>query len=273
SYPAADVADLARFARGLGLDPVPQQNLYGHQTETNLTRVYPELQEVPGDLTVYCPSHPQTHQIVGEIVTELLDLFEPLFFHMGHDEVQFKGMGQRIGVCPRCSSRPPARVFAEDVARISGVATRRNVRSMLWGDLLIPLEFDSGNVNGGDGRVYQAIDLIPRDLVIVDWHYHPGEDYRSTTFFRQQGFSVLSAVSFLARGIRAFAAHARQAGVDGVMYTTWCRPDPTSLPLESLLYAAQCFQHVESVDDPEFGERLQQRAQRLWEQWQTWAAR
>jgi hypothetical protein len=39
--------------------------------------VYPDLCEVPGDTSVYCPSNPKTRQIVGEVIEELLDDSDP----------------------------------------------------------------------------------------------------------------------------------------------------------------------------------------------------
>jgi len=270
SYPAEAISDLARFARSLGIEPVPQQNLYGHQHETNITAVYPELQEVPGDLSVYCPTHPQTRKLVAEIVAELLEIYEAKLFHMGHDEIQFRGHGQRVGVCPRCRARPPHEVLAYDVSEIHAIVKVQGARSMMWGDLLIPPKYDCGNVNGAEGEVYRAIDLIPKDVIIADWHYFPNEDYRSTEEFLARGFDVCAAVWFGKAGIVEFAKRARAAGSGGMMFTTWCRPDVAALPLESLLYAAQCFQGVGSVDRKATEEHLKAAASRLWRQWSAW---
>ena len=38
-----------------------------------------------------------------------------------------------------------------------------------------------------------AIDLIPRDIVICDWHYEPRDDYPSVGYFQDKGFRVWPA--------------------------------------------------------------------------------
>lgn len=270
AYSTEQAAELIRFIRACGLEPIGQHNFYGHQNETNLTQVYPQLQERPGDLMTYCPLHPLTRKIVEEIVGELLELFQSRFFHMGHDEMQFAKAPQYVGVCPRCREMSPPEVFAHDVCRINQAVKAQGARSMLWADHLIPPEYDSGCVFGAMGDVYKAIDLIPSDVVLCDWHYTSRDDLRSTDYFRRRGFEVWPAVGFEAQAIRRFALHARRAGVQAMIMTTWCRPDLGALPLEALLFAAQCFQHPESADAPDMDQGITAAAARLWRQWQTW---
>ncbi|MBI2439792.1 MAG: family 20 glycosylhydrolase [Lentisphaerae bacterium] len=193
AYTTEQAAELIRFIRACGLEPIGQQNFYGHQNETNLTKVYPELQERPGDLMTYCPLHPLTRKIVTEIVSEMLELFGSRLFHMGHDEMQFGAAPQYVGVCPRCRGLSPPEVFAHDVCQIDQVVKAQGARSMLWADHLIPPEYDSGCVFGVMGDVYKAIDRIPSDVVLCDWHYTPPPGFRGLAGggFRGAGHSPL----------------------------------------------------------------------------------
>jgi hypothetical protein len=273
SYSPSEIRGLALFGRSLGLEVIPQQNLYGHQHETNITRAHPELQEVPGDLSVYCPTHPKTRRIVADIVRELLDIFEPRQFHIGHDEIQFHGREQRVGVCPRCRAQQPHEVFAYDVAEIHAQLRAAGVRAWMWGDMVTAPEFVTefaANANGIAGEVYRAIDLLPRDIVIADWHYYTCEDYRSSADFLARGFEVCPAVWWSKEGIRKYADYARSIGVKAMMMTTWASPDLGSLPLESILYAARVFQDVAASDDPDLDKQVRFSAQHLWREWTQW---
>ena len=204
----------------------------------------------------------------------MIELFESPFFHLGHYEIQFKNRGQQVGVCERCRSfGSPADVLAYDINEIHKQVTNAGARAMLWGDLLIDPALDGGNVNGEAGEVFRAVDRVPRDLLITDWHYTPAENYHSNEFFIEKGFDVTGAVWFSMPGISAYTQHARQSGAGGMIMTTWCRPDPTQLPLTSILYAAQCFTQpsVPCPDDPNLERQLRVEAERLWQRWREWS--
>lgn len=270
AFSVQDVATLARFCRSLGIEPIAQQNLYGHQNETNLTRVHPELQEIAGNLEVYCPTHPKTRAMVADIVRELLEIFEARYFHLGHDEVQFDGGVQRVGVCPRCRARPPHEIFAQDVLAVHEIVASAGARSLMWGDMVIPPAYGGMNVNGISGEVYRALELLPRDLILVDWHYFPTENRQSTNYFLARGFEVWGAVAFHKEGVRLFAEHAAMAHLPAMMFTTWGRPDLANLPLEALLYAAQEFQDLDTAQQPVADEKITAAAYGLWRKWRKW---
>jgi hypothetical protein len=266
-----DAKWLVAKGRQMGLEMIPQQNLYGHQYETNLTKVYPELREVKGELQAYCPTHPKVRAIVADQVGELMDIFEPRYFHQGHDEVQFHGRKQPfVGVCERCKAfGRPHEVFAHDVNEIHAVVKRKSpsCRSVMWGDMITPMEYSSLNYNGKEGEIYKAVDLLPKDLVITDWHYYDTEDLRSVEYFVKRGWEVWGGTWFHPRSMGAFTRHCRDHGATGVVWTTWCRPDPTSLPLEAAFMQAILAADPERAVDAGLQEEVRMRAYGLWYEW------
>jgi len=268
SYLPGEIRELTKFARSLGMEIIAIQNFYGHQSA--ITRAHPDLQEVPGDPGVYCPTNPKTRRLVAEIIREMVEIFEPRQFHIGHDEIQLAGNPQRVGVCPRCRQRRPWEVFAYDVNEIHAVLKAAGVRTWMWSDMLIRPEYLSkwqGNGNGVAGEVYRALDLIPRDIVIADWHYFAVEDYRSSQGFLDRGFEVCPAVWYSKEGIREYAKYAHSIGLKSMMMTTWANADLSSLPVESVLYAGRVFQDVAAGNDPDLDEQVRLAAHDLWGEW------
>lgn len=236
-----EVQVLLEACRQAGVELIPLFNCLGHQSwkETTfpLLAVYPQLDETPGKYPnnegiycrSYCPRHPQTHAIILALLDELAAVFEARTFHVGLDEVFLLGEEE----CPRCRGEDPARLFAEEVVRLHRHLKERNLAMWMWGDRLLDGETTGigkweASLNGTHG----AIDQIPRDIVICDWHYDSSPP--TAGYFAIKGFSVVSSSW---RKEEAALQHLewlqllRQAGnrvlasrALGVLHTTWTNP-------------------------------------------------
>lgn len=202
----AEVRQLAETARRHGIRMVPQINLLGHQSWAgslgNLLRVHPEFDETPWVkmpesyqwpnpdrlyCKSYCPLHPGVHGVVLPLVDELCDAFEADAFHAGLDEVFYLGEDK----CPRCSGRNKAELFAGEVKRLRDHLATRKRELWMWGDRLIDGETTGiGEWEASLNQTHPAIDLIPKDVVICDWHYDRAEP--TAVLFALKGFRVLS---------------------------------------------------------------------------------
>ena len=183
---------------------VPQINLLGHQSwaerTLNLLKVYPEFDETPSVLMPeeyewpnedglycksYCPQHPEVHKVVFAMVDELLDVFESSDFHAGLDEVFYIAAEE----CPRCSGHDPAQLFADEVWRIRNHLAEKDRKLWMWGDRLL-----DGKVTGlgmweaSMNNTHRAIDMIPKDVFICDWHYERPD--KTAVYFAMKGLKV-----------------------------------------------------------------------------------
>jgi len=199
-----DVKKLVEVCGKHGIRIVPQINLLGHQSWAegigNLLKEYPEFDETPSVkmpekyewpnedglyCKSYCPLHPGVHKIVFELVDELLDVFEASDFHAGLDEVFYIGEEE----CPRCSGHDPAVLFADEVWRIRNHLAEKNRKLWMWGDRLL-----DGKVTGlgmweaSMNNTHRAIDMIPKDVFICDWHYERPD--KTAVLFALKGFNV-----------------------------------------------------------------------------------
>lgn len=199
-----DVKMIVAVCRKHNIRIAPQINLLGHQSwaETTyaLLREYPELDETPYVDTKnytgwpnpdglycksYCPLHPKVHEIVFALVDELTDVFETDWFHAGMDEVFYIGEDK----CPRCGGHDKAELYAGEVNRIHDHLAQQGKRLMIWGDRLIDGKTTGiGAWEASMNNTHRAIDLIPKDVFICDWHYERPE--QTAVYFAMKGFEV-----------------------------------------------------------------------------------
>lgn len=239
--PALSRQDLERLAaacREANVRLIPMINLLGHQswakTTFGLLRAHPEFDETPGKYPdnqgiycrSYCPLHPDVHNVIFDLITELMDVTGATDFHAGMDEVFLLGEDD----CPRCRGRDRAELFAGEVKTIRDFLARRNARLWIWGDRLLDADLTGiGKWEASANSTARAIHLIPRDVVICDWHYeapHP-----TAAFFALQGLSVVSSPwrkpsvaleqLHIMRRTRATAARPVAERMLGMLQTTW----------------------------------------------------
>ena len=185
---------------------IPQINLLGHQSWAsktgNLLRVYPDFDETPSVkmpekyiwpnedglyCKSYCPLHPGVHAVVFDLVDEICDAFEADAFHAGLDEVFYIGHDK----CPRCSGRDKAELFAGEVTEIRNHLALNNRKLWMWGDRLIDGKTTGiGMWEGSFNNTHRAIDLIPKDVMICDWHYERPD--QTAVYFATKGLSVIT---------------------------------------------------------------------------------
>jgi len=178
-----------------------------------------DLVEDPRRPYAYCPSNPKSHQLLFDIYAEALEVFQPEYFHIGHDEVANRG---EFGTCPRCKGTPPATLFAGNVRDLHRFLQARGVKTMMWGDMLLRPGEAEDAAHGGDPYLTgDARAAIPKDVVICDWHYSPYRDYPSARTFANAGFDVVGCTWHNRKNIFYFSQAAKRYDAVGLLQTTW----------------------------------------------------
>ena len=192
-----DARKLVEVCRKNNIRIIPQIDLLGHQSWANkvgnLLKVYPEFDETPlikmpnkyiwpnSDnlyCKSYCPLNPDVHKVIFALVDELCD---------GMDEVFYIGESQ----CPRCSGRDKAELFAGEVCAIRDHLAAKNRKLWIWGDRLLDGKTTGlGEWEASFNNTYKAIDLIPKDVIICDWHYDRPDP--TPVYFAMKGFNVVT---------------------------------------------------------------------------------
>jgi len=163
-----------------------------------------------------CPSRPECAEFAQALVADAIEAFDDEWVHLGGDETR------QLGQCPDCAARVAqvgkGGLYGEYYGRLCRWVLDRGRRPCLWGDMLI--------AHPG------ALDALPRQTVIFDWHYD-ARPRDSTRLFREHGFDVVccpaihsfdAAWCFLElsqRNVDEHAVDARGLGALGVLVTTW----------------------------------------------------
>lgn len=237
----AEVREILAACREARIELIPQINCLGHQSwakrNDRLLQKHPEFDESPGKYPdnegiycrSYCPLHPEVHKVLFDLIDELAAACEARAFHVGLDEVFILADPD----CPRCQGKEPAVLFADEVKRLQAHLKGIGCRTWLWGDRFLDGRATGlGEWEASENATQSSIDLVPKDLVICDWHYNsaPG----TARLFAEKGFDVVScpwrkadvALAQLERirALRAGDDHAVAAHALGLLQTTWCGP-------------------------------------------------
>jgi hypothetical protein len=225
--------DLAEVCRKSGVRLIPLFNCLGHQSAgggaSALLKKHPEFDETPeiplGDKSIYCrewcPSHPDVNKIVFDLLDDLIDAFDADALHVGMDEVFLIGSKN----CPRCQGKDVAQLFAGVVNQLhQHLVKEKGVEMLMWGDRLLKSpEYGSKWAASRIGS-YPAIDLVPKDIIMCDWHYPRQADYPSVRFFQEKGFRVLPATYQDRDAALAFIRCSRKDATErmlGFLFTCW----------------------------------------------------
>src|SRR6202163_2241933 len=245
----ADIKKIVSVCKKDNIRVIPQINLLGHQSWANRTgkllRVYPQFDETP-DIKMpekyvwlyadnlycrcYCPLEPDLHPILFAVIDELCDAFESDAFHAGMDEVFYIGDNK----CPRCGGKDKAELYAGEVRIIHDHLIQKGREMWIWGDRLLDGKTTGlGEWEASFNNTHPAIDMIPKDVVICDWHYDRAD--KTAVYFAMKGFRVITCPwnqpsTALIQindmiGFRQESTPEMYARFIGIMETSWMRTD------------------------------------------------
>src|SRR5215212_2495867 len=199
-----EVKKIVKACRQNNIRIIPQINLLGHQSWAGQMgkqlEAYPQFDETPWVkmpekyvwpnpdglyCKSYCPLHPEVHKIVFDVVDEICDVFEADAFHAGMDEVFYLGEDK----CPRCSGRDKAELFAGEVRTIRDHLKQKGRELWIWADRLLDGKTTGlGMWEASYNNTHRSVDLIPKDVVMCDWHYERAD--KTAVYLAMKGFRV-----------------------------------------------------------------------------------
>ena len=182
----------------------------------------PELREDPAVPFAARVGSPETYRMLDAIYDEAIQTFHARALLIGGDEVTQHGRYPDIS---KAQFPTVAAAYVACVTRLHDHLKARGVRTLLWGDMLLGPGEGRGDTNApsvADARRMRA--LLPHDIGIVDWRYHPDDDFRSPFLFTQAGFGpIIGATWNASRDIAGFAQALSASHQRGLLQTTWER--------------------------------------------------
>ena len=196
---------IAEAACAVGIEIVPEINCLGHQSwedyTCSLLTVYPELDETPNKFPnnediycrSWCPLNETVNIIIFDLIDELIDAFSADAFHVGMDEVFIIADDD----CPRCHGKDAGELFAKQIIDLyQHIVIEKGAAMYMWADRLLDGQVFGDAYSEWEASyngTYTAIDLIPKDIIMCDWHYEAMDDYPSVAYLTSAGFQVLTA--------------------------------------------------------------------------------
>ncbi|MHC4887826.1 MAG: family 20 glycosylhydrolase [Planctomycetota bacterium] len=249
------IKKLAAECRKHRIRLIPQFQCLGHQSWREhispLLVKYPQFDETPGQHSSnegiycrsWCPLQPDVNRVVFELMNELIDAFEADAFHVGMDEVFLIGND----ACPRCKGKNKAKLFAKAVNDYHKYLVEKHKLEMLmWGDRLIDArKINYGKWEASANDTAGAIYLIPKDIIICDWHYEARDTYESIPMFLGKGFRVWPAGWRKLEATKALTEYSQSfnhSNMLGHLNTTWGAVPIKELAMfEPIVFATNCF--------------------------------
>jgi hypothetical protein len=244
-----DVRKIVAACKKNNIRIIPDINLLGHQSGGNkvnkLLENFPEFDETPyikmpekyvwpnkDNLYCksYCPLHPEVHKVIFALIDELCDVFEADAFHSGMDEIFYLGDDK----CPRCKGVDKAKLFADEVILVRNHLKEKNRELWLWADRFLDGRSTGiGYWEASYNFTWRAIDMVPKDIVMCDWHYERPD--QTPIYFAMNGFRVITCPwrtpstaviqsEDMARWVK-YATPEMKPRYYGMMQTCWTSPE------------------------------------------------
>ncbi|PZR58348.1 MAG: hypothetical protein DLM50_04350 [Candidatus Meridianibacter frigidus] len=160
----SQLAELSDYAWRFHVAFIPEQQTFAHMHNTLRFETYAPAAELPHGYLM-SPVNPITYRYLERILRDEYNAIAasnhaPPFFHIGADEPSDLGRGQTQAAVAQAGD---AAVYAAHVNRVAQIVRVRGTRVMLWDDAI--------------QRHPDVLDHIPRDSVIVNWHYGSQQTY------------------------------------------------------------------------------------------------
>lgn len=214
---------LIAYCRERELEVIPEVPTLSHCDYIVMT--YPEIRERAEDTypDTYCPSNPKSYEIVFDILDEVIDVFQPRYMNIGHDECY------TLAKCDSCKDKDPVDLYVGDIVKINDYLRARNVKAMMWSEKFIDnvMLLDEDGVYHGYGGVGDplldvpkcigCVGKVPKDITLLHWYWSLCEGDREKEL-QDMGYPMLYG-NFRGTGLKDYRA--RIGGVKGGFISNW----------------------------------------------------
>ena len=248
AFTPEETARFVEFCAERGIDVIPEVECFGHTSYILRLDQYRHLRDNPegAHMEGICPFHEEAKAILRDLLCDTAEIFQSPYIHTGLDEVAF---GAHPLTRERLKTRRKWELYAEHVGWLNEEVRSLGRTMMMWGDHL--LETRKGNAAlDNDAYSSEMAAVVPKDIVLVDWHYEAEPDPATVDFLMGRGFDVVAGSAVQCSGVHGLptrrnmdnlrnfthiAAEADSPHMLGVIHTVWCPwrtlPGTTAYPI------------------------------------------
>jgi hexosaminidase len=213
----AQLRELNLYAARFHVTLIPEQQTFAHMHNTLRLEQYAPAAELPHGFLL-APNVPLSSEYLSRIVGQELDAVpHPPFFHIGSDETATLGLGTTQAYV---AQRGRTQAYADHIVAMNQLVKPSGARIMLWDD---GIESDP-----------TIMPLLPRDAVVVNWHYDDRPSFMPFIHtIASGGFEQMVApgdsnwneifpdVDYATLNERKFINEGKSAKVLGLFQTVW----------------------------------------------------
>jgi hypothetical protein len=222
----AEIRDLDRYCKERFIDLVPCQNNLGHMSDWLALPEFAALRESESGMAILGrtlppstlnPLDPGSFALAEKLTGELLESFSSPLYNACLDEPFDLGKGKSKEAVEKNGL---GRVYGEYALKIYGLAAKHHRRMLMWADVL--------------SKHPEAIDMLPRDIVFLEWGYEGGHPFeRLAREYQKSGHDFClccgtsSWTTFTGRtgnmllNTENAARNAKKYGALGIITTDW----------------------------------------------------
>lgn len=166
------IDELEAFAKPLGVEIFPVFEMLGNQGALLMLDEVRPFAEFPGAHSFSIDD--DSFKFLSDCFGEIADAFDSKYFHAGLDESWDLGFG-KSEVAVKQQGRGPA--HAAHYRRINDLLKSRDKTMIMYGDIIL--------------NYPEILDLIPKDIVLMDWQYEAADHYPTVDVLGSKGFPIL----------------------------------------------------------------------------------
>jgi hexosaminidase len=166
------VDELEAFAKPLGVTIFPVFEMLGNQGALLMLDEVRPFAEYPGAHSFSIDD--EAFGFLKNCFEEIADAFDSKYFHAGLDESWDLGFGKSEEAVKRVGRGP---AHAAHYRRINDLLKSRGKTMIMYGDIIL--------------KYPEILDLIPKDIVLMDWQYEAFDHYPTVDVLGSKGFPIL----------------------------------------------------------------------------------
>jgi hexosaminidase len=221
AYSRAEIIDFIKYCKGLGVEVIPLQQSFGHVEYILRNERYRELREDQKDYSQVCPlQRGLDSALFSDLYKELASTHTSKYIHIGGDETYLLGHDERCKAMVEKEGK--SKLYIDYITMLCKIVIGLGKQPVLWADIAL--------------KYPQAIALLPKGTVLVDWNYGWSMDnFGDHEKLVESGYEIWGAPSlrshpdnyFLTQwekhfnNIRNFVPASRNLGYQGIVMTSW----------------------------------------------------
>jgi hypothetical protein len=169
----AEIAELQAYAKDYFIEIIPAFQTLGHFENILNLPEFVKYAEYPGAASLNVSSSEADEFLFG-LLDEVVPLFDSPYFNIGADESWDVALGANRDLAAK---EGVAAVHAGHYNKVFQKVKALGKKPMMYSDMLL--------------RHPEALSRIPKDIIIVDWHYNLTDNYPSVKQLTDSGFTVI----------------------------------------------------------------------------------